>query len=126
MTTTAHPIERVREEVLALKQVLIENGWRVVNGPGDMASPDGIIWFSMGYATGEYTVSCWGRKHGSGPAIGTTRIRLTEAVISANPGLGRVLGFALAFCAEDNASQFEHEFPGEGAWPPAEWAVLAV
>lgn len=118
----------VQAEVQKIRSILSQEGWKVVNGPGDMTDPSGVVWFASGFTNGEYTVSCWGRKRGAGPSLGTTRVRLTAVKVEANPGIGQVLAWALADCASANASnpEFVSDFPAEAAWPPAAWAEMAV
>jgi hypothetical protein len=116
----------VRDQIDALTKVLVDDGWKVVNGPGDMTSPNGIVWFSVGYAHGEYTVSAWGRRRGAGPSLGTIRIRLTPSVVSSHPGVGTILGAALVSEGFlQSIGDDPSEFPGNASWPPATWAELA-
>lgn len=117
----------VTDQVKTIQRLLEGAGWVVANAVGEQTSPDGVVWFSAGYAYGEYTVTASYRPRGAGPAEGVTRVRVTPALVQAHPNVGRRLAEDLITTADEAAHA---KASGRGgiedvAWPPAAWEDLA-
>jgi hypothetical protein len=108
----------------AMEYLLTERGWVPMNAAGDIASPNHLVWFSIGYAHGEYTFAASLRRNGFGPSLGMYRTRIVGPLCERYPDLGTKLAQNLA----DTAGTIEELGVDLGmvCWPPPLWQDVHV
>lgn len=119
---TEATMETVVDQVRGIGQQLREAGWTVATSVGELATPDRVLWFSATYVSGEYTVHAFHRERGYGVPRGNIRVRITPALVSHHPELGRALADDLVRAADEvRALGFDALL-----WPPPIWAELSI
>ncbi len=115
-------MDNVADAVREMNRTLVsEHGWEQVN-PYEVATPDRRLWLGTGYVTGEYTAHASHRELGYGAARGNIRVRITPALISHHPELGRLLVQDLV-----DAQATVNELGFEAlVWPPPHWSELSI
>lgn len=101
------------EATRRFRAVLIEHGFMQMSVAGDLASPDGTVWVTTGYAHGEFTWSAAQRRGGFGPAAGVIRVRITTIRAERHPLIADQLATDLADTA---AIAYDDRI-----WPPSLW-----
>lgn len=122
---------RLADAVRTIRSELTEAGWIEANAVGEQKTPDGIVWFSSTYTSGEYTVVASYRPSGAGLAEGVTRIRITPQLLERYPDLAIRLSQDLVqvgWWVKDlaNPKDAREYLEDPASWPPQSWEAFAL